>query len=99
MSTLLAELCQVVEERAEPGPWLRRALRTLESRADAAGLRTWHVERVVYGALLLVAVVVSTARRLAPRPPPRRCAAWRDWGCRWPRYCTAPSGQHQRPRA
>ncbi|WP_163998723.1 hypothetical protein [Pyxidicoccus caerfyrddinensis] len=66
--TLLAELCQVVEERAEPSPWLRRALLALGARVDAAGLRTWHVERAVYGALLLGAVVAQYGATLGATP-------------------------------
>lgn len=68
MSALLAELCLVVDERADPGPWLRRVLLALEARAEAAGVRTWHVERGVYAVALLAAVVVQHGATLGAAP-------------------------------
>lgn len=54
---LLAELCRVVDDREDPGPWARRAV---ASAADAlkrsSRLKTWHVERAVYVSVLLGAV-------------------------------------------
>ncbi|MBZ4402009.1 hypothetical protein [Myxococcus sp. AS-1-15] len=57
--SLMAELCLVVDERQDPAPWARRALLALESRASRAGVRTWMVERSLYGAALLTAVVAQ----------------------------------------
>ncbi|WP_426751764.1 hypothetical protein [Myxococcus sp. Y35] len=68
--TLLAELCLVVDNREDPGPWLRRALLALESRAEAAGVRTWMVERAVYGAALLGATVAQHHATLGADPLP-----------------------------
>ena len=56
MSTLLAELCQVNEERAEPSPWLRRALLALEARA--------------YAAVLLLGIVAAQGRAVPKRQTP-----------------------------
>jgi|GEM_PF-6606503 len=66
--SLLAELHLVVEERKSPGPWLRRALLTLESQADRAGVRTWMVERAAYGTLLLGAVAAQHGPTLGTAP-------------------------------
>lgn len=62
--SLLTELHVIVEERADPARWARKALLTLEYWASIAGVRTWHVERVVYAAALLLAVVAQHAPTL-----------------------------------
>ncbi|WAM23768.1 hypothetical protein [Myxococcus sp. NMCA1] len=72
--TLLAELRLVVDNQEDPGPWARRALLTLESRAEAAGVRTWMVERAVYGTLLLVATVAQHHATLGAAPLPSALA-------------------------
>ncbi|WP_163869638.1 hypothetical protein [Myxococcus eversor] len=66
--SLLAELHLVVDERQDPGPWLRRALLALEARASQAGVRTWMVERAVYAALLLGAVAAQHGPTLGAAP-------------------------------
>ncbi|WNZ59847.1 hypothetical protein QEG98_27995 [Myxococcus sp. MxC21-1] len=72
--TLLAELRLVVDNREDPGPWARRALLALESRAAAAGVRTWMVERAVYGTLLLGATVAQHHATLGAAPLPQALA-------------------------
>ncbi|NOK05787.1 MULTISPECIES: hypothetical protein [Myxococcus] len=67
MATLLAELWQVVENRADPSDWadramyevrstLRRSLLAAEARMERAGIQTWTLERTVFVAALLGAV-------------------------------------------
>ncbi|NTX07014.1 hypothetical protein [Myxococcus sp. CA040A] len=57
MSTLLAELCRVVEDREDPGPWAQRAVSEVaDALRRAPRLKTWHVERAVYVSALLGAV-------------------------------------------
>lgn len=63
-----SDLWQVVEERGDVGPWLRCALLVLERRAEALGVRTWHVERGVYAAALLAAVVAQHGETLGAGP-------------------------------
>ena len=65
---LREELWQVVESRGDVGAWVRRALLALESHAAAAGVRTWHVERAAYGALLVGAVVAQHHATLGAAP-------------------------------
>ncbi|QQR47791.1 hypothetical protein JKA73_17810 [Myxococcus xanthus] len=71
---LMAELCLVVDSREDPGPWARRALLALECRATAAGVRTWMVERSVYGLALLGATVAQHHATLGAAPLPQALA-------------------------
>jgi hypothetical protein len=66
--SMTRELGSIVEERGDLGPWLRRVLLVLEARADAVGVRTWHLERVAYGALLLGAVALQHGGSLGEAP-------------------------------
>ncbi|GHG79872.1 hypothetical protein [Comamonas sp. JC664] len=68
--TLLAELCQIIETRGPAKHWARRALLALEARAERAGVRTWMVERAVYGALLMGATVAEHHATLGAAPLP-----------------------------
>ncbi|NTX57955.1 hypothetical protein [Myxococcus sp. CA039A] len=57
MPTLLAELCRVVEDREDPGPWARRAVsEAADALKSAARFKTWQAERVIFVSALLGAV-------------------------------------------
>ncbi|UAW08094.1 hypothetical protein [Myxococcus phage Mx4 ts27htf-1hrm-1] len=71
---LMAELCRVVDNREDSGPWVRRALLALESRVAASGVRTWMVERSVYGMLLVGATVAQHHSTLGSAPLPQALA-------------------------
>ncbi|MFP2963368.1 hypothetical protein ACLEPN_37850, partial [Myxococcus sp. 1LA] len=85
MATLMAELCQVVEDRADPSGWMhramfevrssvRRALVSVESRLERAGVQTWMVTRSIYGAGLMTAVCAQHHATLGAADLPRALA-------------------------
>ena len=66
--SLASELWQVVEEREDPGPWLRRALLAADAWGERSGLKTWYVERGTYLSVLLAAVAAQHWQSLGATP-------------------------------